>query len=44
MEKEAAEELLKNSIKLKLPKDEIELVKERLNYFINELKELGYEN
>lgn len=44
MEKEAAEELLENSIKWKLPKDEIELVKERLNYFINELKVLGYEN
>ena len=44
MEKEAAEELLKNSIKWKLPKDEIRLIKERLNYFIEELKKLDYEN
>jgi hypothetical protein len=44
MEKEAAEELLENAVKLKLPKDEINLIKERLNFFNNELKKLNYEN
>ena len=39
MEKEAAEELLKNASKWKLPDEEIELIKERLQYFINKLKE-----
>lgn len=44
MEKEAAEELLENAIKWELPKEEIELIKERLEFFNTELKELGYEN
>jgi hypothetical protein len=43
MEKEAAEELLKNSAKWKLPKGEIELIKQRLEIFNKELKRLGYE-
>ncbi|WP_284653525.1 hypothetical protein [Flavobacterium terrisoli] len=42
MEKEAAEELLKNSKKWKLPDDEIDLIKTRLETFNNELKKLGY--
>jgi len=42
MEKEAAEELLENASKLKLPNDEIQLIKERLEFFNNTLKELGY--
>lgn len=44
MEKEAAEELLENSIKWKLPKEEIKLIEERLEYFKNELKRLDYDN
>ena len=40
MEKEAAEELLKNKKHWKLPKDEIQLIRERLEYFNNELKRL----
>ncbi|MCY0976093.1 hypothetical protein PGH12_12590 [Chryseobacterium wangxinyae] len=44
MEKEAAEELLENSIKWKLPKEEIKLIEERLGYFKNELKRLDYDN
>ena len=44
MEKEAAEKLLENSIKWKLPKEEIKLVEERLEYFKNELKRLDYDH
>ncbi|WP_336701962.1 hypothetical protein [Chryseobacterium indologenes] len=44
MEKEAAEELLENAQKWKLLKDEIKLIEERLDFFKNELKSLGYEN
>ncbi len=44
MEKEAAEELLENATLWKLPKEEIKLIKERLEFFNNELKILGYEN
>ena len=40
MEKEAAEELLRNAKEWKLPEVEIELIKERLKYFNNELKRL----
>ncbi|HFI4796675.1 TPA: hypothetical protein ACGQK4_002400 [Elizabethkingia anophelis] len=42
MEKEAAEELLEKAAQWKLPKNEIELIKERLEFFKNELKILGY--
>lgn len=44
MEKEAAEELLENADLWKLPKEEIELIRERLVFFKEELKILGYEN
>lgn len=44
MEKEAAEELLENAVKWELPKEEVELIKERLEFFNTELKSLGYEN
>jgi len=44
MEKEAAEELLENAEKWNLPKEEIKLIEERLEFFNNELKSLGYEN
>jgi len=43
MEKEAAEELIKNSTKLNLPKEEIQLIKERLDFFNEQLKVLNYE-
>jgi len=43
MEKEAAEELLENATKWNLPKDEVQLIKERLEYFKNELKRLEYD-
>lgn len=42
MEKEAAETLLRNREKWKIPKDELELISERLEQFENRLKELGY--
>ncbi|MDX8569634.1 hypothetical protein OZ668_16670 [Elizabethkingia sp. HX XZB] len=42
MEKEAAEELLEKAAQWKLPKNETELIKERLEFFKNELKILGY--
>ena len=38
MENEAAEILLGNSKKQSLPKEEVTLIKERLQYFINQLK------
>lgn len=44
MEKLAAEELLARADEWKLPKEEIELIKQRLEFFIEELKILGYEN
>jgi hypothetical protein len=44
MEKEAAQELLENSKKWNLPEEEIKLIEERLEFFNNELKSLGYEN
>ncbi len=44
MEKEAAEELIKRASEWKLPKEEIELIKDRLEFFNEELKILGYEN
>ncbi|MDQ0066686.1 hypothetical protein [Chryseobacterium lathyri] len=44
MEKEAAEELLENTKKWNLPEEEIKLIEERLEFFNNELKLLGYEN
>ncbi len=43
MEKEAAEELLENATKWKLPTEEVKLIKERLEYFKNELKRLNYD-
>jgi hypothetical protein len=43
MEKEAAEELIENASKFNLPKEEIEIVKDRLEFFKDRLKELGYE-
>jgi len=39
MEKEAAEILLLNSLKWKLPKDEIKLIEKRLDFFKTKLKE-----
>lgn len=44
MEKEAAEELIERAAEWKLPKEEIKLIKERLEFFNEELKILGYEN
>lgn len=44
MEKYAAEELLQRASEWKLPKEEIKLIKERLEFFNEELKILGYEN
>lgn len=44
MEKEAAEELIERAAEWKLPKEEINLIKERLEFFNEELKILGYEN
>lgn len=44
MEKEAAEELIENAVQWKLPDEEVKLVKERLEFFNEELKILGYEN
>lgn len=43
MEKEAAEKLLLNAEKWDLPNEEIEVIKERLEYFKEELKRLDYE-
>ncbi|WP_449386727.1 hypothetical protein [Chryseobacterium lineare] len=43
MEKEAAEELLENATKWNLPKEEVKLIKERLEYFTNELNRLDYD-
>lgn len=40
MEKEAAEELLRNASMWKIPNNEIELIKERLEFFKGELKRL----
>ncbi|MCJ8152628.1 hypothetical protein MKJ01_02485 [Chryseobacterium sp. SSA4.19] len=44
MEKEAAEELIERAIEWKLPNDEIKLIRERLEFFNEELKILRYEN
>ncbi|PRB02453.1 hypothetical protein CQ046_12915 [Chryseobacterium sp. MYb7] len=44
MEKEAAEELIEKAVQWKLPDEEVKLVKERLEFFNEELKILGYEN
>ncbi|WP_284462826.1 hypothetical protein [Chryseobacterium sp.] len=44
MEKEAAEELIERAIEWKLPKEEIDLIKERLEFFNEELRILNYEN
>ncbi|WP_294314246.1 hypothetical protein [uncultured Chryseobacterium sp.] len=44
MEKEAAVELIERAVKWKLPAEEIKLVKERLEFFNEELRILGYEN
>ena len=44
MEKEAAVELIERAVEWKLPTEEIKLVKERLEFFNEELRILGYEN
>ncbi len=44
MEKEAAEELIERAVEWKLPNEEVKLVKERLEFFNEELRILGYEN
>jgi hypothetical protein len=44
MEKEAAETLIKNSKKIKIPNDEVSQIKERLEYFVTELKNKDYES
>ncbi len=44
MEKEAAVELIERAVEWKLPAEEIKLVKERLEFFNEELRILGYEN
>ena len=41
MEKDAAEKLLKNANVWKIPKDEVDMIKSRLQIFINELKTRG---
>jgi hypothetical protein len=41
MEKDAAEQLIKNAITWKIPENEIELIKERLDIFTNKLKRVG---